>query len=149
VPGPVQGDRAACRPRAQHVGQRRTTLDGDRDAVDEARQRTQRGSLRDALQRLDEAGSRPRVAASKVIKDKERAVREVINSPRSAAAVARDRGINPSTLRRWVREVIPGEQIVSCFKAVRDFVVFTDKRLSRGQRVPLTRVNVVRSCANR
>ena len=25
--------------------------------------------------------------------------------------------------------VIPGEQIVSCFKAVRDFVVFTDKRL--------------------
>jgi hypothetical protein len=25
--------------------------------------------------------------------------------------------------------LIPGEQIVSCFKAVRDFVVFTDKRL--------------------
>lgn len=25
--------------------------------------------------------------------------------------------------------IIPGEQIVSCFKAVRDFVVFTDKRL--------------------
>jgi len=25
--------------------------------------------------------------------------------------------------------VIPGEQIVSCFKAARDFVVFTDKRL--------------------
>jgi len=25
--------------------------------------------------------------------------------------------------------MIPGEQIVSCFKAVRDFVVFTDKRL--------------------
>lgn len=53
-----------CRLRAQHVGQRRTTLDGDRDAVDEARQRTQRGSLRDALQRLDEAGSRPRVGES-------------------------------------------------------------------------------------
>lgn len=25
--------------------------------------------------------------------------------------------------------LIPGERIVSCFKAVRDFVVFTDKRL--------------------
>jgi hypothetical protein len=25
--------------------------------------------------------------------------------------------------------LIPGEQLVSCFKAVRDFVVFTDKRL--------------------
>ena len=25
--------------------------------------------------------------------------------------------------------IIPGEQIVSCFKAVRDFVVFTNKRL--------------------
>jgi hypothetical protein len=25
--------------------------------------------------------------------------------------------------------LVPGEQIVSCFKAVRDFVVFTDKRL--------------------
>jgi hypothetical protein len=25
--------------------------------------------------------------------------------------------------------IIPGEQLVSCFKAVRDFVVFTDKRL--------------------
>ncbi|WP_243422582.1 PH domain-containing protein [Micromonospora globispora] len=25
--------------------------------------------------------------------------------------------------------LIPGEQMVSCFKAVRDFVVFTDKRL--------------------
>jgi hypothetical protein len=36
--------------------------------------------------------------------EKERAVREVIDSPRPAAAVARDRGINPSTLRRWVRE---------------------------------------------
>jgi len=35
--------------------------------------------------------------------EKERAVREVIDGPRPAAAVARDRGINPSTLRRWVR----------------------------------------------
>jgi len=25
--------------------------------------------------------------------------------------------------------LVPGERIVSCFKAVRDFVVFTDKRL--------------------
>ena len=50
--------------RGQHVGQRPTTLDGDRDAVDEARQRTQRGSLRDAVQRLEEAGSRPRVGES-------------------------------------------------------------------------------------
>ncbi|MFF0252040.1 PH domain-containing protein [Micromonospora zamorensis] len=25
--------------------------------------------------------------------------------------------------------LIPGEQMISCFKAVRDFVVFTDKRL--------------------
>lgn len=25
--------------------------------------------------------------------------------------------------------LVPGEQVVSCFKAVRDFVVFTDKRL--------------------
>ncbi|TCM48747.1 PH (Pleckstrin Homology) domain-containing protein [Kribbella sp. VKM Ac-2568] len=28
--------------------------------------------------------------------------------------------------------LIPGEQLVSCFKAVRDFVVFTDKRVIAG-----------------
>jgi hypothetical protein len=36
--------------------------------------------------------------------EKERAVREVIDSARPIAAVARDRGISPSALRRWVRE---------------------------------------------
>ena len=36
--------------------------------------------------------------------DKERAVREVIDSVCPAATVARARGISPSALRRWVRE---------------------------------------------
>jgi transposase-like protein len=36
--------------------------------------------------------------------ERERAVREVVDSSRPSAAVARDRSISPSTLRRWVRE---------------------------------------------
>lgn len=32
-------------------------------------------------------------------------MREVIDSARPAAALARDRGISPSALRRWVRDV--------------------------------------------
>lgn len=37
---------------------------------------------------------------------------------------------NPDDIAPQVAPIlVPGEQIVSCFKAVRDFVVFTDKRL--------------------
>ncbi|MFI7431832.1 PH domain-containing protein [Micromonospora sp. NPDC049836] len=37
---------------------------------------------------------------------------------------------NPADIAPAVAPLlIPGEQMVSCFKAVRDFVVFTDKRL--------------------
>ena len=41
--------------------------------------------------------------------------------------------LNPASSQDLGPEVapllVPGEQIVACFKAVRDFVVFTDKRL--------------------
>lgn len=37
---------------------------------------------------------------------------------------------NPDDIAPQVAPIlVPGEQVVSCFKAVRDFVVFTDKRL--------------------
>ena len=41
--------------------------------------------------------------------------------------------LNPASPQELGPEVapllVPGEQVVACFKAVRDFVVFTDKRL--------------------